>query len=72
MLYSVFKKLQALKINVGSSFTYLYVTLTIAKTIASTMPPGDINNNNLIHTDDTLTQEAVVILILQFENHLNL
>jgi ribosomal protein L37AE/L43A len=33
------------------------------------MPPGDINNNNLINTDDTLTQETVATLLLQFESH---
>ncbi|KAG0846510.1 hypothetical protein G6F16_013408 [Rhizopus arrhizus] len=33
------------------------------------MPPGDINNNNIINTDDTLTQEAVVTLLSQFESH---
>ncbi|CEG85066.1 hypothetical protein RMATCC62417_18798 [Rhizopus microsporus] len=33
------------------------------------MPPGDINNNNLINTDNTLTQEAVATLLLQFESH---
>ncbi|ORE07522.1 hypothetical protein BCV72DRAFT_326385 [Rhizopus microsporus var. microsporus] len=32
------------------------------------MPPGDINNNNLINMYDTLTQEAVASLLLQFES----
>ncbi|ORE05300.1 hypothetical protein BCV72DRAFT_331361, partial [Rhizopus microsporus var. microsporus] len=46
-----------------------YVTLTTSKTIASIMPPGDINSNNLISTNDILTQEAVTTLLLQFESH---
>ncbi|KAG1177147.1 hypothetical protein G6F70_002942 [Rhizopus microsporus] len=33
------------------------------------MPPDDMNNNNLINTDDTLTQEAVVTLLSQFESY---
>lgn len=33
------------------------------------MPPDHINNNNLVDTDDTFIQEAIAILLSQFESH---